>query len=66
MGDRYMTSRSHFTESYAAIVPSMYENAEADTAATPQSEPTPPSEIAGRNDLRVGIRVSFTDQVLQQ
>ena len=59
------TSRSHFAVPYAAIVPSVYEGAEADTAATPQSKPTPPPEIADRNDFRVGNRVSFTDQALQ-
>lgn len=71
MKDRRVTvldeaSRSHFTVPYAAIVSAASSSAEAG-AATPsaQSKPTPPPEIAGRNDFRVGNRVSFTDQNLQ-
>ena len=71
MKDRRVTvldeaSRSHFTVPYAAIVSAASSGAEAG-AATPsaQSKPTPPPEIAGRNDFHVGHRVSFTDQNLQ-
>lgn len=70
MKDRRVTvldeaSRSHFTVPYAAIVPSVSCSAQ-EAAAAAQSQPTPPPEIAGRNDFRVGNRVSFTDQNLQR
>ena len=70
MKDRRVTvldeaSRNSFTVPYAAIVPSASGVTEPVAGAAAQSEPTPPPEIAGRADFRVGNRVSFTDQNLQ-
>ena len=35
-------------------------------APTAQTKPSPPPEIARREDFRIGNRVSFTDRDLQQ
>ena len=70
MKDRRVTildeaSRAHFTVPYAAIVPSESSVVEVGKQASDQRPPRPPPEIAGRDDFRVGQRVSFTDQHLQ-
>lgn len=77
MKDRRVTlldeaSRSHFTVPYAAIVAATAASPASASAATEtganvsaHNKPTPPPEIASRNDFRVGNRVSFTDQNLQ-
>ena len=56
---------SHFTVPYAAIVASPSTVTQPGAGESAQSRPTPPPEIAGRGDFRVGNRVSFTDQNLQ-
>jgi hypothetical protein len=70
MKDRRVTlldeaSRAHFTVPYAAIMPAPPSDAEVGGATSLPAKPTPPPEIAGRGDFRVGHRVSFTDQNLQ-
>jgi len=63
-------SHSHFTVPYEAIMltPSSEPTTsnDATAASSAQTNPSPPPEIARREDFRVGNRVSFTDQDLQQ
>ncbi|MFM2274200.1 MAG: hypothetical protein RL211_72 [Pseudomonadota bacterium] len=63
-------SRSHFTVPYEAIMLTPFGEPMAATGATPassaQTKPSPPPEIARREDFRIGNRVSFTDRDLQQ
>lgn len=63
-------SHSHFTVPYEAIMltPSSEPTTsnDATAASSAQNTPSPPPEIARREDFRVGNRVSFTDQDLQQ
>lgn len=75
MKDRRVTlldeaSRSHFTAPYEAIMLTPSGESMAATSATPastaQTKPSPPPEIARREDFRIGNRVSFTDRDLQQ
>jgi hypothetical protein len=75
MKDRRVTvldeaARAHFTVPYGALMPvdqsQPAAQGQAHTASAPQrAKPTPPPEIARREDFRVGNRVSFTDQNLQ-
>ena len=70
MKDRRVTvldeaSRSHVTLPYAAIVTTPPSTHETDASAAGPTKLTPPPEVAGRTDFRVGNRVSFIDQHLQ-
>jgi hypothetical protein len=70
MKDRRVTvldeaTRTHFTLPYAAIVTAPSSGTVTGYGASAAGKPTPPPEIASREDFRVGNRVSFTDQHLQ-
>ena len=70
MKDRRVTvldeaSRTHFTLPYAAIVTTPHSGSDNGDETSVPVKPTPPPEIASREDFRVGNRVSFTDQSLQ-
>jgi hypothetical protein len=70
MKDRRVTvldeaSRSHFSLPYGAIMPMESGATDAGAHAPNPSRPSPPPEIASKEDFRIGHRVSFTDQHLQ-
>jgi hypothetical protein len=72
MKDRRVTvldeaARAQYSLPYGAIVPAALDTSEGAPNSSPsqQRQPTPPPEIARRDDLKVGHRASFTDQNLQ-
>ena len=69
MKDQYVTvldeaRKTRIRVPYGAIV--LTEPTEVAAAPSAQVKPAPPPEIARREDFRVGNRVHFTDQHLQQ